>query len=218
MPKVSSGKCNYCEEVFSKMSIKKHLDKCEKRPQSEKKEEYFILSVQDAYRKEYWLYLKVQANQTLEALDQFLRDIWLECCGHLSSFEIDGVEYISQDIEDFGFGIKRETMKVKLNKVLFEGVQFEYTYDFGSSTILKLKVVTKETSAKIKDGIEPMARNLPPEFKCSCEKEATQVCTQCLYEGEAWFCEECAKEHECGEEMCSPIVNSPRTGVCGYCG
>jgi len=29
-------------------------------------------------------------------------------------------------------------------------------------------------------------------------------------------CEGCAGEHECGEEMLLPVVNSPRVGMCGY--
>jgi hypothetical protein len=28
----------------------------------------------------------------------------------------------------------------------------------------------------------------------------------------------CAAKHECGEEMLLPVLNSPRAGVCGYCG
>ena len=37
-------------------------------------------------------------------------------------------------------------------------------------------------------------------------------------EGGRWLCEDCAKTHECGEEMLLPVCNSPRLGVCGYCG
>jgi hypothetical protein len=32
------------------------------------------------------------------------------------------------------------------------------------------------------------------------------------------FCQDCLVEHECGEEMALPVVNSPRMGVCGYAG
>lgn len=42
--------------------------------------------------------------------------------------------------------------------------------------------------------------------------------TNCLYTDNAAFCDACASKHECGEEMLSPIVDSPRTGVCGYIG
>ena len=47
---------------------------------------------------------------------------------------------------------------------------------------------------------------------------ATNVCVQCIYEDAEWLCNDCSEEHECGEDMMLPIVNSPRVGVCGYCG
>ena len=34
------------------------------------------------------LYYYKKENATLECLDQFIRDIWVECCGHLSAFDI----------------------------------------------------------------------------------------------------------------------------------
>jgi hypothetical protein len=54
---------------------------------------------------------------------------------------------------------------------------------------------------------------------CSaCTKAATQICLQCAEVGAGEFCDACAGQHDCGEEMLLPLVNSPRTGVCGYCG
>lgn len=44
-------------------------------------------------RARYWLYLEMPARATLTDLDGFLRDIWLECCGHLSAFDIGTVRY-----------------------------------------------------------------------------------------------------------------------------
>ena len=35
------------------------------------------------------------ADATLADLDRFLRDIWLECCGHMSQFTIGKARYIS---------------------------------------------------------------------------------------------------------------------------
>jgi hypothetical protein len=56
-------------------------------------------------------------------------------------------------------------------------------------------------------------------FPCVvCGQEATQVCTQCIYENEGWLCDACAPEHACGDELCLPVVNSPRVGMCGYAG
>ena len=41
----------------------------------------------------HWLHLEAPASVQLQLLDDFLRDLWLECCGHLSCFTIDGVRY-----------------------------------------------------------------------------------------------------------------------------
>jgi hypothetical protein len=37
--------------------------------------------------------VEMKARSTLEELDDFLRGEWLECCGHLSDFEIGGTTY-----------------------------------------------------------------------------------------------------------------------------
>jgi hypothetical protein len=37
-------------------------------------------------------------------------------------------------------------------------------------------------------------------------------------ECDEFYCDKCLTKHECGDEMSLPVVNSPRMGVCGYCG
>ena len=67
--------------------------------------------------------------------------------------------------------------------------------------------------------VQILARNNPPPIPCaSCGKPATQVCTMCIYNGEAWFCDDCTEDHECEEDYFLPVVNSPRVGQCGYTG
>lgn len=65
-----------------------------------------------------------------------------------------------------------------------------------------------------------IARNAQPIIPCDeCSaKPAVEICTACVWNDEGWLCEECAKNHECDEDMFLPVVNSPRTGVCGYTG
>ena len=36
----------------------------------------------------HWMELGVRCDATLHELDRFLRGVWLECCGHVSHFEI----------------------------------------------------------------------------------------------------------------------------------
>jgi hypothetical protein len=145
----------------------------------------------------------------LKVLDKFLRGVWLECCGHLSAFEIDGVEYHSMPEGEKG-------MHFKLSRVLNPGMEFYHTYDFGTSTELRLRVISERMGERGKEKVRVLARNDAPDIRCGCGKKAKWVCPVCFYEEDAWFCDDCAKEHECGEEMLLPVVNSPRCGVCGY--
>jgi predicted RNA-binding Zn-ribbon protein involved in translation (DUF1610 family) len=170
----------------------------------------------------YWMHLQAPAEATLTELDDFLRWTWLECCGHLSAFDIGGTSYMSyMDIDPgFGFDAGDISMRgVKLNDVLAPGEKFLHQYDFGTTTELRLRTVSaREGQAKGKP-IEMLARNEPPEIPCSeCGQRAIRVCSICSWEGSGWLCAECAQDHECGEEMLLPVVNSPRVGMCAYTG
>jgi hypothetical protein len=52
------------------------------------------------------MHIEIPATATLLELDQFLRDIWLECCGHLSRFTIDEQEYDYYLDEDDTYGYR----------------------------------------------------------------------------------------------------------------
>lgn len=223
----TEGKCCYCQKNFSKMAIKKHLDSCDERKKSIEKEEeknskrekYFCISVEDAYSAGYWLYLDISSSSTLEDIDQFLRDIWLECCGHLSAFYINNETYDNNPEDLFEDDSMAEGMDIKIKDILNTGMQFTYDYDFGTTTSLKLKAISEREGNKRKNGIELMARNLPPEIKCSsCGLIAKHVCVECIYDNEGWLCGKCVKTHKCDEEMLLPVVNSPRVGECAYTG
>ncbi len=212
------GKCNLCNTTFSKAAMTKHLKSCiqrEETPARRKKTRLFHLLVEGSGMPDYWMHLEVPAGATLQDLDSFLRDIWLECCGHLSAFTIEEVSYAIEPQKDLG----DKGMKVKLGKVLAPGMKFIHEYDFGTTTELKLKVVEEREGERGDEPVRILARNEPPKIMCeSCGKLATYVCTQCMYEGEAWLCDDCAREHGCGEDMLLPVVNSPRVGMCGYTG
>jgi transcription elongation factor Elf1 len=221
MSKTTEGKCLFCGKTLSKLSIKKHLDKCNKRAEEyitedvEKSERYFCILVQGYENPEYWIYIDMPSKSTLRVLDEFLRGIWLECCGHLSLFEIDGQTFSSHPDREFG----DRSMSTKLENILGMGMQFKYEYDFGSTTTLKLKIVSEFNGKKRRKKVKLLARNDQPDIKCSyCEKPAINVCCLCIYDGNGWVCHDCADKHECGEEMLLPVVNSPRVGVCAYSG
>ena len=185
--------------------LPKNLEKTLKR-RNIKAQPFLHVLVKGNYSPDYWIHLKVSCNAKLKNIDQFLRDIWLECCGHMSSFSYEGKE----------LGMGR-----RLGDVLSPGMELLHEYDFGTTTELLIKVLAvHEGSMQKRKPIEVLARNEPPEIPCDQCREslAVEICTECQWDGASWLCEACAEEHECAEDMRLPVVNSPRTGVCGYTG
>lgn len=218
----SVGECKVCRKVVDKSQMTRHLKSCVEKNGKEsdsKPVKLFHVVVEGRYASMYWLHLEIPGAMTLKHLDSFLRDIWLECCGHLSAFTIEGERYAVQPAEDMLWGPREKTMQSKLYNVLSPGMKFTHEYDYGSTTDLSLRVVRVRDGEKPKNGIRLLARNQPPEIPCEiCGKPATQVCSFCIYRGDAWYCDDCSSKHECSEEGFLPVVNSPRVGVCGYCG
>jgi len=227
---VSKGTCTFCHRELSKSGVAKHLQSCQQRIAGETKAQghqkapqtrVFHLIVQGLYAPMYWMHLEVTAETTLAALDRFLRDIWLECCDHLSQFKIGNVRYCENPEMYASWSMGRKDMDVRLDEVLNPGQACSYEYDFGSTTELTLKVISeREVQAKEK-AIQVLARNSLPLVPCgACGKPATCACTRCIYEGGGCLCGACGEEHQCGEKRLKPLslVNSPRAGVCGYTG
>jgi hypothetical protein len=234
--KEMNGKCSFCNNIFSKSVMTRHLMGCKERKEvpispvyslkgTVKDRRVFHILVEGRYKPEYWMHLDIAADITLKQIDKFLRNIWLECCGHLSSFHINDIEYhdVNDDMSDepwpdlFGRRPKPRSTDIRIGAVLSPHQKFSYEYDFGSTTHLTLKVLSVyEKDIKYKF-IEILARNLPPNIVCEvCGKPATFVCGECFYMDKGWLCDKCAEEHPCGEEMLLPVVNSPRVGVCAY--
>ena len=161
----------------------------------------------------FWVYFDVDDSSTLVNVDQFLRDLWLECCGHLSAFTIGPIMYMSHtEFLDSG----EKSMNVALKRVIRPGVKFRHEYDFGTTTELDMECIS-ERRGKAGSEIEIVAQNDMLEFPCDeCGKPATEICTECLWEGEGFLCDSCVEDHECDEEMLLPVVNSPRMGMCAY--
>lgn len=226
----SKGTCLLCKRSFSKSGMTRHLRSClEKQaagPTSDKararRARIFHIVVQGRYLPIYWLHIEVRADAALDDLDAFLRDIWLECCDHLSGFKIDGESYDVDEPDMFAgpsLAIRSGGMNVRLAAVLRPEMEFYHDYDFGSTTYLTLRVAGQRQGVLKRGEVRILARNHPPEIPCgACGKPATQVCAFCGYGPERWVCGDCAPEHECGDEGLLPVVNSPRVGVCGYTG
>ena len=243
MPRTaSSGKCELCGKPYRKSGMTRHLQSCLVKtglPQDpgRRRVKSIHLFVEDDYRPEYWMHLAVPARCTLEELDLYLREIWLECCSHLSSFGIGRNNYFCPEYflsmygeEDGGgndplgglaqmIALLREDeeleMNVPLGQAVHVGSRFRHEYDFGTTTELTLRVLGQTDAGD--DEIRLLARNDAPALDCHrCGAPATWVSP-----GEddwiamtAGLCDDCAPT----EDYRLPVVNSPRSGVCGYDG
>lgn len=226
MRKQTKGKCKYCGKEYTKGYMKKHLSTCKERQRQfasetgKKKCGYFELCITSKYAKDYWLFLEIQETATLQDLDGFLRDIWLECCGHLSAFDINGISYeVMPDTDPF-WGKPSKSMDVNLSSVLKKDMLINYEYDFGSTTELVITVTDYRVGYQKKEKLTILSRNNPPELLCDqCgEKPAVVICAECAWNGEGLLCEDCAKTHNCGGDFLLNVCNSPRMGTCGYNG
>jgi len=204
----SEGKCLFCGETSDQSDISKHLSShLKEKTQSGQAGKSFLVQVEPDKRfgMPHFLSLWIDGETNMEIIDKFLRDIWLECCGHLSEFEGN-------------VGSK------KAGSVFKKGKKLNYEYDFGSTTSLTLTCV-EEYPVKADNKIVLLSRNEPVNLMCStCKKvPATQICTACMYEKQAIYCDTCAKKHakkceDFADYASMPVVNSPRMGVCGYTG
>ncbi len=213
---MTKGICEFCGQTYSRRGIKRHLDSCPQRARgriSDTDIPYYTLLIEDAYDRDYWLYVEVSAKATLEDLDRFLRDIWLECCGHLSQFIIGGERFLCAGVElDWG----DVSMDISFRDIARPGLVFEHEYDFGSTTTLKLACVSARLGGlATEERIKLLARNNAPNIHCdSCGKEAEWFVTEDFI----LLCDSCAEKYDLEEEWSLPVLNSPRTGVCGYGG
>lgn len=211
----SPGTCSLCKFRSSPGGMARHARECaprvaERAPRRTGNMPCRLFQIL-AESGPYWLLIEARQEAKLSELDTLLRDVWVECCGHPSAFEIERKRYYSF-AEDPG----RELMDVRLGAVLRQGLRFTYEYDFGSTTELFLRVVGEREGMPFRRRAVVLARNDPPRRSCGrCGAEARKVCIQCEFE-ERWLCGRCARKHECGEEMLLPWANSPRAGICAY--
>ena len=221
------GSCLLCARSFSKSGMSRHLRSCrgenkggDGRPG--RRRQGYHLAVEGLDRPQYWLHLEIAGNSPLEVLDYFLRRTWLECCGHMSCFVIRGRNHFRED-RGIWADLFDLDMEASLSEVLTPRSRFVHEYDLGSTTELGLRVVSQGDVSVDRSGIRLLARNDPPAIPCfKCGAQAARICTECVWDGEGFYCDECARLHvterpSC-DEMSLPVVNSPRMGECAYTG
>ncbi len=162
------------------------------------------------------MFLEVPDSITLKKLDEFLRAIWLECCGHLSAFEIHGQRYeVTHTGDKFFYKRPKSMQTAKLEKILRVGDTFSYEYDFGTTTMLNLKVVNERVGYMPDTEIRLLARNFAPVLPCKVCKGEAKFLRVSDYPPEP-YCEEHSAAF--AEDELLPVVNSPRVGECAYKG
>jgi hypothetical protein len=228
--KQTRGKCGFCGKEYAKSGMTRHLTSCPARKEAiaaanqgrGRNQPIYHLQVLDAWGGDYWLHLEMKGSATLEDLDEYLRAIWLECCGHLSAFEIGPVHYTQIFKDSMGWSMEK-SMNVQVRKLFAPGMSIPYEYDFGTTSELIIKVLDVRVGKPLTSHpIALMARNDPPPIPCAvCGEPATVLSHTCLWEEgkdfyECVFCDEHIEGED--EEMLVGVYNSPRTGLCGYDG
>jgi len=214
----SRGKCYVCGRSFSKRGMSRHLKSCIQKLQGNKR--YYLFRVLSEIPF-FWLYIGVEEGAKLRDMDKFLRDIWLECCEHLSCFEFDHARYASNFSdrkealggfleEILGMHAMEKSMDTPVREAFESEKKCRYVYDYGSSTVLEIEFLHPFNADS--DKIFVVARNELPEIVCDvCGRKAGYLCTEGRY---AWLCKKHAKR--CRSYARYRILNSPRIGVCGY--
>ncbi len=110
-----------------------------------------------------------------------------------------------------------------IERVFASGVELTHIYDFGTSSYTTVKAVGMRQGIPLTfRPIYLMARNTLPMQTCKeCGQPASWLCMECLYNDEesGALCDLHAESHpheEYGGP--TPLVNSPRMGLCGYNG
>ena len=155
-------------------------------------------------------------NATLRDIDELLRETWLECCGHLSSFHSTGTRFVSNGFDTSLFGYEDPPFDHRAAWAIPPGTEAEYQYDMGDTTYLTVRVEPAPEQAWVWlarhhiDPGDPILRNLMPELCDNCVQEASHfragevLCTSCLPENPRPYvklfastpppCRECGRE------------------------
>ncbi|MFW5835926.1 MAG: hypothetical protein ACOCVK_00795, partial [bacterium] len=211
---MATSRCRFCGKHYANAGIARHVAACKARSALDGQTAVFShLSVVDPHDADYRLDLLVRPRTTLAELDEYLREIWLECCGHLSIFRIGDVCFTSNPDAFYG----ERSDDVALSNL--PGVtDIHYEYDLGSTTELRIRILAPVEHADSDSGIVLAARNDPPTIECSCGAEAIAIDRYAGFGGDAFLCESCVQADDLDTEGLAPLTNSPRMGVCGYYG
>jgi hypothetical protein len=219
------GTCALCGASVDKRRSAAHYMACARAHDvpTGREADLLIVRIGAVGATEYWLDVEAETGAGLSKLDAFLRDIWLECCGHLSLFSVPPFRYSScpSDLPQLlGRASTERSMAARIGAVFSHtGQKGTYDYDFGSTTRLTVERVGARVGRIGKKPVRLLVRNDALPWKCGrCGAPATLVCSAHESDDSPFVCDAHEADHECGDETFLPVVNSPRMGVCGYAG
>lgn len=195
------GVCNICHKTLPGNHIRNHLRRCIRTtlglsvdpPDGAEFSDPATITVHVSVRAQespHWIELGVRSDTTLHELDRFLRSIWLECCGHLSQFDIGSVVHstmVPMPGETFLFEPMDEHeagwqhMAFTLDEAVLPWTRFEHEFDFGHPTELALEyMAVSEGLAQALSPLQPwngerivvLARNQPLQSCYHCGRPA----------------------------------------------
>jgi len=186
--------CQLCKKSFGCKQIYVHYAVCIAEKYTQEYSGHYVVSFlsRGMCNNQYYIYAIINPKTTFATIDNYLRNKWLNCCGHLSNFECEKKQ-IS----------KRATFKTYADKDII------YEYDMGSTTTIYM-----QKSILIKSDKEPLKttylhnvlQNDPFKFNCKiCDKPAS------YHDGVYQFVCETHKD-KADNYLLTQIVNSPRMG------
>ena len=219
--KQTRGKCAYCGRDLTRTGMTRHLQACPERTKAINaaiqergaNQPIYHLLVKDSWSGSYWLHLEMNGRSRLVDLDDYLRAIWLECCGHLSHFAVGNDAWRGQEMP----------MSRSVAHLFQPGVELTHIYDYGTSSITRVKVVDVRRGKPLTHHpIALMARNDPLVIPCQeCGEPASWLCMECVIEHDKMgaLCDTHVEDHPHDDYgPPGPLWNSPRVGLCGYDG
>ena len=202
---MSKINCKFCNKKFGKKAFDTHLSECISNSQNNKSG-YLIefMSQSEITNKDYSIFAIFGTKCKFSHIDNFLKRIWCECCGHMSTLDV------YESINDDELIQKEIKFDILISKYEL-AYQFTYEYDMGTTTTIYFRIVKKLDGNDNNLNIDLVYQNEPFKLKCKfkCKKEALYT-----YEYDI-ICEEC-KNNVDEPECVLHIVNSPRVGMCGY--
>ena len=209
-----NGQCLICRGSYTATGMTSHMKRHILEAGGDRR--YYVIRIDAGQGSPFWMYVQVKGSSTLQDMDIFLRDVWLECCQHASSFTIDNRTYHMPD------------MDIPICDVLHELTSFVHQYD---TTTLRLGVIRISSrlfaEPSLADGrlnpalaghkVSVLAIHDTVQFRCRyCQRPSSMVCTGFIMNGEGVICPQCVQQYGYDISKMRRALQSPRVGQCRY--